>query len=98
MTDTITKESIMDNSIFGIIFNSIGSLFGWIVIGESVDSIKDSIPNLDYIKIIVTTAAESGVDITSKVAVLALTIMSLITSAITIGQFFYKIYSNKKSN
>tara|TARA_R110001606_G_scaffold84441_6_gene192116 strand:+ start:840 stop:1136 length:297 start_codon:yes stop_codon:yes gene_type:complete len=98
MADTITKESIMDNSIFGIIFNSIGSLFGWMVIGKSVESITDTVPNLDYIKIIVTTAAESGVDITSKVAVLALTIMSLVTSSITIGQFIYKVYSNKKSN
>jgi|TARA_R110000787_G_scaffold106342_1_gene214008 hypothetical protein len=96
MADTITKESIMDNSIFGIIFNSIGSLFGWMVIGKSVESITDTVPNLDYIKIIVTTAAESGVDITSKVAVLALTIMSLVTSSITIGQFIYKVYSNKK--
>ncbi len=98
MTDITIKKSIMDNSIFGIIFNSIGSLFGWIVIGESVDSIKDSVPNLDYIKIIVTNASESGIDITSKVAVLSLTIMSLITSSITIGQFIYKVYSNKKSN
>ena len=96
MADTITKESIMDNSIFGIIFNSVGSLFGWVVIGKSVESITDSIPSLDYIKIIVTPAAESGIDITSKVAVLALTITSLITSLITIVQFIYKINNKKK--
>jgi len=98
MADTIIKKSIMDNSLFGIIFNSVGSLFGWVVIGKSVESITDSIPSLDYIKIIVTPAAESGIDITSKVAVLALTVMSLVTSSITIGQFIYKIYNKKNSN
>ena len=97
MLNVITsKSSVMDNSILGIIFNSIGSLFGWVVVGSSVKSITDSIPNLDYIKIIVTPAAESGVDITSKAAVLVLTILSIITSSITIGQFLHKFYKKNK--
>lgn len=88
---------VMDNSYFGIFFNTIFSFLGWASLDQNVETIKDTIPSIDYLKIIVTPAAESGIDVTSKVSVLILTVLSIITSMITIGQFAYKIY-NKKRN
>ena len=88
---------VMDNSYFGIFLNTVFSFLGWTSLNQNVETIKDTIPSLDYLKIIVTPAAESGIDATSKVLVLVLTGLSIITSMITIGQFAYKIY-NKKRN
>ena len=87
----------MDNTNFGIFINTVFSFFGWASLSQNVENIRDSIPSLDYLKIIVTPAAESGIDATSKISVLVLTLLSIITSSITIGQFVYKVFK-KKSN
>ena len=87
---------IMDNTNFGIFINTIFSFFGWASLSQNVENIRDSIPSLDYFKIIVTSAAESGIDATSKISVLVLTFLSIITSSITIGQFIYKVLNKKK--
>ena len=86
----------MDNTNFGIFINTVFSFFGWASLSQNVENIRDSIPSLDYLKIIVTPA-ESGIDATSKISVLVLTLLSIITSSITIGQFVYKVFK-KKSN
>jgi len=86
---------IMENSSFGIVMNTIFSFFGWASLSQNVESIRDSIPSIDYLKIIVSPAAESGIDVTSKVLILVLTGLSIVTSCITIGQFLYKIIKKK---
>jgi len=91
------KFSVMDNSLFGIVMNTVFSFFGWTLLNVNVETIKDSIPSLDYLKIIVAPAAESGIDVTSKVLILVLTGLSIITSCITIGQFLYKILKKKRN-
>ena len=88
----------MDNTNFGIFINTIFSFFGWASLGQNLESINDTTPSLDFLKIIVTSAAESGIDATSKISVLVLTFLSIITSSITIGQFAYKLLSKKKKN
>ncbi len=90
------NEGVMDNTNLGIFINTVFSFFGWGCLNQNVETIKDSIPSLDYLKIIVTPAAESGIDVTSKISVLVLTFLSIITSSITIGQFIYKFYKKKK--
>ena len=87
----------MENTNFRIFINTVFSFFGWASLSQNVENIRDSIPSLDYLKIIVTPAAESGIDATSKISVLVLTLLSIITSSITIGQFVYKVFK-KKSN
>lgn len=89
------NEDIMDNTHLGLVYNLLASFFGWIMLSETVQNIKDSLPSVDYLKIVVSPAADSGIDVTSKILVLVLTILSIITSSITIGQFIYKIYKKK---
>jgi len=91
------NENIMENTNLGIFINTVFSFFGWGCLSQNVETIKDSIPSLDYLKIIVTPAAESGIDATSKISVLVLTFLSIITSSITIGQFVYKIFKQKSN-
>ena len=91
------NKHVMDNTNFGIFINTIFSFFGWASLSQNVENIRDSIPSLDYFKIIVTSAAESGIDATSKISVLVLTFLSIITSSITIGQFIYKFFRKKKN-
>ncbi len=86
---------VMDNSYFGIFLNTVFSLLGWTSLNENVETITDTIPSLDYLKIIVSSAAETGIDVTSKILILVLTTLSIITSCITIGQFLYKVSKNK---
>lgn len=89
------NEDIMDNTHLGLAYNLLASFFGWIMLSETVQNIKDSLPSIDFLKIVVSPAADSGIDVTSKILVLVLTILSIITSSITIGQFIYKIYRKK---
>ena len=86
---------VMDNSYFGIFLNTVFSLLGWTSLNENVETITDTIPSLDYLKIIVSSAAETGIDVTSKILILVLTTLSIITSCITIGQFLYKVLKKK---
>jgi len=90
------NEDVMDNSQLGLAYNFLASFFGWTMLTETVQNIKDSLPYIDYLKIIVTPAADSGIDVTSKILVLFLTVLSIITSCITIGQFIYKIKNKRK--
>ena len=53
---------VMDNSYFGIFLNTVFSLLGWTSLNENVETITDTIPSLDYLKIIVSSAAETGID------------------------------------
>jgi len=89
------KLEVMDNTYIGIVYNTFASIFGWALLSENIQNIKDSIPSLDYLKIIVTPAAENGIDATTKILVLVLTFLSIVTSLITIGQFLYKIIKKK---
>tara|TARA_R100001198_G_C5233723_1_gene212261 strand:+ start:648 stop:938 length:291 start_codon:yes stop_codon:yes gene_type:complete len=90
------NNAVMDNTNFGIFINTIFSFFGWASLSQNLECISESMPSLDFLKIIVTSAAESGIDVTSKISVLVLTFLSIITSSITIGQFVYKVLSKKK--
>jgi|TARA_B110000444_G_scaffold256618_1_gene293328 hypothetical protein len=90
------NEDVMDNSQLGLAYNFLSSFFGWAMLTETVECIKDTLPYMDYLKIIVTPAADSGIDVTSKILVLVLTVLSIITSCITIGQFIYKIKNKRK--
>lgn len=89
------NEDVMDNSHLGLAYNFLSSFFGWAMLTETVDCIKDTLPSIDFLKIIVTPAADSGIDVTSKILVLVLTFLSIVTSSITIGQFFHKFFRNK---
>lgn len=85
------NTDIMDNTYVGIAYNFFASIFGWVMIDKGMDSIPDSL-----IKVIVQPAAETGIDVTNKLLITVSTILTIIATGITIGQFIYKFFKNKK--
>jgi len=82
---------VMENTYVGLVYNAFASLFGWAMIGKGLDSI----PGKDLIQVIVTPAAESGIDVTSKILVIISTVLTCVATSITIGQFLYKMFKKK---